>query len=78
MYVNPESVLYPNVVEKYNFGEEYKVGLDDISLAQTEEQGFPVFVNPESVLYPNAVEKYNFGEEYKVGLHDISLLQQKE
>jgi hypothetical protein len=58
VYVNPESVLYPNVVEKFPFGETYKVGLDDIDLVQTKEQGFPVYVNPESVLYPNVLEKF--------------------
>jgi hypothetical protein len=57
---------------------QFNVGIDDVSLAQTGEQGFPVHVNPESVLYPNTVEKYNFGMQFNVGIDDVSLLQQKE
>jgi len=74
VYVNPESVLYPNVVEKYNFGESYRIGLDDVSLLQTKEQGFPVHVSPESILYPNLVEKYDFGQNIRLGPHDVSFV----
>ena len=74
VYVNPESVLYPNTIEKFNFAEEYRVGLDDVQLLQTDQKGYPVYVNPESVLYPNLVEKYDFGQDIRLGPHDVSFI----
>jgi len=54
VYVNPESVLYPNTEAATSLAfSGFQVGLDELNLVQTKTEGFPVYVNPESVLYPN-------------------------
>jgi len=54
VYVNPESVLYPNTEAATSLAfVDMPVGLDELNLVQTKTEGVPVYVNPESVLYPN-------------------------
>ena len=38
VYVNPESVLYPNLVEKYDFGQDIRLGPHDVSFIATEQR----------------------------------------
>ena len=81
IFVNPESVLYPNTQAATNFGfTDIPVGLDEVSFMQQKQQlstrGVPVYVNPESTIYSNTQAATNFGfTDIPVGLDEVSFLQ---